>query len=61
MQMILNSLFFNIVDRKELQIFKGEFCWNLHIDILVFDELSLEQLDYICLCIRAALLNLELP
>ena len=61
MQLILDSLFVNIIDRKELSIFSGEFCWNLNIDILVLDELSLEQLDYISLCVRAALLNLELP
>jgi len=42
MQNILASLFSNIIDRKELCIFKNEFCWNLHVDLLVFDELSLE-------------------
>ena len=61
MQLILTTLFSNIIDRKELSIYDGEFCWNLNIDLLVFDELSMEQLDYIGLCLRAAFVNLELP
>ena len=61
MQHILKTLFSNIINRKELSIYDGEFCWNLNIDLLVFDELSMEQIDYIGLCLRAAITNLQLP
>ena len=58
MQNIITTLFSNIINRKELSIYDGEFCWNLNVDLLVFDELSMEQIDYICLCMRAAFVNL---
>jgi exosome complex RNA-binding protein Rrp42 (RNase PH superfamily) len=29
-----------VVDREELVIFKGEYAWQLHVDVLVMDELS---------------------
>ena len=61
MQNIIQNLFSNLIDRQELCIFKGEFCWNLHVDLLVFDELSMEQLDYIGLCLRGAFKDLQLP
>jgi len=61
MQNIIQTLFSNMIDRQELCIFKGEFCWNLHVDLLVFDELSMEQLDYIGLCLRGAFKDLQLP
>ena len=35
-------------------IFKGEFVWNLNVDILVLDELEMHQLDHICQAIRSA-------
>ena len=61
MSHIINSLYKNIVDRAELMIFKGEFSWLLNVDILVFDELRLHQLDFICHSVRAAIANLRLP
>jgi len=38
---IMQTLYGNIIDRSELMIFKGEFVWNLNVDILVLDELEL--------------------
>ena len=61
MQNIIQGLFSNLIDRSELCIFKGEFCWNLHVDLLVFDELSMEQLDYIGIVLRGAFKDLQLP
>mmetsp|Transcript_17633 Transcript_17633/g.29787 ORF Transcript_17633/g.29787 Transcript_17633/m.29787 type:complete len:100 (+) Transcript_17633:325-624(+) len=61
MQNVVAKLYSNLIDRSELCIFKGEFCWNLNVDILVFDQLHLEQLDYIMLSIRYAFEDLELP
>ena len=61
MQMILSKMLSNMVDRSELQIFKDEFCWFMHVDLLVFSELNLEQIDYLAICMRQALGNLELP
>ena len=61
MQGILQRTYSNIIDRSELEIFKNEFCWFLHVDLLVFAELNLEQIDYIGLCMRQAFQNLELP
>jgi exosome complex RNA-binding protein Rrp42 (RNase PH superfamily) len=54
MNQILNSLYKNIIDRSELNIYKGEFSWLLNVDVLVFDELALHQIDYIAAGIRAA-------
>lgn len=42
MQHIVQSLYSNLIDRRELSIFNGEFAWNLHVDLLVFDEISME-------------------
>lgn len=58
---VLQNLFANIVDRRKLCIFNGQFCWNLQVDVLIFAELSLVQLDYLCLAVRSAFLDLELP
>ena len=58
---ILNTLMKSCIDRRELCIMSGQFCWFLHIDLLVFSELSFDQIDYIALCMRSALGNLELP
>ena len=41
MVQILNTLYSNIIDRKELMVYKGEFVWNLNVDVLVMDELEL--------------------
>lgn len=41
MSQIMHTLYSNIIDRNELMIFKGEFVWNLNVDILVLDELEL--------------------
>ena len=61
MNQILNSLYKNIIDRSELNIYKGEFSWLLNVDVLVFDELALHQIDYIAAGIRAAFQDLQLP
>jgi len=45
---IISSLYRNVIDRAELLLYKGEFAWRLNVDILVFDELRLHQLDFIC-------------
>ena len=59
---ILQTLFLNaLIDREELMVFRGEYVWHLHIDILVLDELALHQLDMIGWAIRSAIQNLELP
>lgn len=58
---ILKTLQTNVIDRKELSIFAGQYCWYLHVDILVFAELSMDQLDYISLCLRQAFVDLQLP
>jgi exosome complex RNA-binding protein Rrp42 (RNase PH superfamily) len=42
MQAILQRTQSNIIDRAELGIFNAEYCWFLHVDLLVFAELSLE-------------------
>ena len=59
---ILSTLYTDtVVDREELVIFKSEYAWQLHVDVLVMDELSLYQLDMIGASIRAAFQNLRLP
>ena len=40
---------------------EARFSWFLNVDILVMEELSLHQLDYICLAIRAAFIDMSLP
>ena len=42
-------------------IFKGEFVWNLNVDILVLDELELSQVDHIAHAVRSAFEDLCLP
>ena len=42
-------------------IFKGEFVWNLNVDILVLDELELSQVDHIAQSVRCAFEDLQLP
>ena len=54
MAQIMHTLYGNIIDRSELMIFKGEFVWNLNVDILVLDELEMHQLDHISQAIRSA-------
>ena len=58
---IVTTLYGNIIDRAELMIFKGEFAWNLNVDILVLDELELSQLDHIGQAIKNAFEDLQLP
>ena len=58
---LISSLYGNLINREELLVSEGQFAWSLHVDILVMEELSLYQLDYIGLSIRAAFLNLNLP
>lgn len=50
-----------MIDRSQLSIFKAEFCWNLHVDLLVFSEFSLDQLDFLALAARHAIKNMSLP
>ena len=61
MLLLIQQLYSNIVDRTELCIFKSQFAWTLNTDILVFSELSLAQLDYVCLAVRGAFMDLKLP
>ena len=61
MLQILGTLYSNIIDRKELMVYKGEFVWNLNVDILVLDELDMHQIDHVCLAVRSAFLDLRLP
>ncbi len=42
-------------------IFRGEYVWQLHVDILVLDELALHQVDMLALAIRMAAQDLKLP
>ncbi|CDW84684.1 UNKNOWN [Stylonychia lemnae] len=58
---ILNALYGNIINREELKVFEGQFCWFLNVDILVMEELSLQQIDFIGLAIRSAFLDFQLP
>jgi len=59
---LLQALYSNtLIDREELVIFKGEYVWQLHIDVLVLDELALHQFDMVCCAVRAATQNLMLP
>ena len=57
----MHTLYSNIIDRSELMIFKGEFVWNLNVDILVLDELELSQFDHIAQAVRNAFEDLCLP
>lgn len=61
MSQIMHTLYGNIIDRSELMIFKGEFVWNLNVDVLVLDELEMHQLDHIARAIRSAFQDLCLP
>ncbi len=47
-----------MLNKEELMVSESQFCWNLNVDILVLEELSLHQLDYMALGVRAAILNL---
>ena len=42
-------------------VYKGEYVWNLNVDILVMDELDIHQVDHVCLAVRSAFLDLQLP
>lgn len=61
MTQIMQILYGNIIDRAELMIYKGEFVWNLNVDILVLDELEMSQLDHMAHAIRSAFGDLCLP
>jgi exosome complex RNA-binding protein Rrp42 (RNase PH superfamily) len=58
---LISSLYSSIINKEELLVSEGQFSWFLNIDILVMEELSLHQLDYICLAIRAAFIDMTLP
>ena len=51
---LITSLYSNIINREDLLLQEAQFSWFLNVDILVMEELSLHQLDYIGLAIRAA-------
>ena len=57
----MHTLYGNIIDRSELMIFKGEYVWNLNVDVLVLDELEMHQLDHIARAVRSAFEDLCLP
>ena len=61
MLQLLTSLYSSAINKEELLVAEGQFVWCLNVDILVLEELSLHQLDYIGLAIRAAFLNVQLP
>lgn len=58
---LITSLYANIINREDLLLSEGQFSWFLNVDILVMEELSLHQIDYIGLAIRAAFQNVHLP
>ena len=49
------------IDKKCLVIKAGVFCWLLHIDLLVFQPISLSQVDVLSIAVKAALADLALP
>jgi len=62
MSQLLQTLLGNtIINREELTVFKGEFAWNLNVDLLVLDELCLSQIDPLARAVRAAFSDLALP
>lgn len=61
MLLLVQKLYSNIIDRAELMIFHNQYCWNLNVDVLVFSELSLSQIDYVAMAIRGSFLDLKLP
>jgi exosome complex RNA-binding protein Rrp42 (RNase PH superfamily) len=58
---VISALYSNIINKEELMVSEAQFVWFLNVDILVMEELSLHQLDYICLAIRSAFLDMSLP
>ncbi len=58
---LLSTLYGNVINKEELLVSEGQFSWFVNVDILVMDELSLHQLDYIGLAVRAAFINMTLP
>ncbi len=58
---LISSMYSNIINKEELLVSEGQFSWFLNVDILVMEELSLHQLDFICLAIRAAFIDMTLP
>jgi len=58
MLMLISNLYSSIINKEELLVAESQFAWYLHVDLLVMEELSLNHLDYLCLAIRAAFLNL---
>jgi exosome complex RNA-binding protein Rrp42 (RNase PH superfamily) len=58
---IIQSLYGSIINREELMLSEGQFCWFLNVDILVMEELSMHQIDYIGLAVRTAFQNMQIP
>ena len=61
MTQILTNLLGNLINKDDLIIYAGQFCWSLHVDILVMEEIHISQLDFIALAVRSAFLSLQLP
>ena len=59
----LESMLINVkgINQKCLAIKAGVFCWLLHVDLLVFQPISLSQIDILAVAIKAALADLALP
>ncbi len=49
------------INPRWLGIQSGIFCWQLHVDLLVFQPISLVHLDAMAIAIRAALADMVLP
>lgn len=59
---MLASLYQNtLFPRENLCIFKAEYAWHLHVDLLVLDELQIWQFDMLCLAVREAAQDMRLP
>jgi len=54
---LITQLYSHIINKEDLLVSEAQFAWFLNVDILVMEELSLHQLDYIGLAIRTAFIN----
>ena len=49
------------INKKWFVIQPGIYCWQLHIDLLVFQPISLVQIDSLSMAVRAAFADMRLP
>ena len=49
------------INKKWLIIQPGAYCWQLHIDLLIFQPLSLMYIDAFSIATKAALADMLLP